>query len=153
KVRKVHNLVYVPDFESAAKIATKLAAIGNIESDGRPILGLDSRNLLELVLESTTDGYLIPAHIWTPWFSVLGAQSGFDAVADCFADLTPHIFALETGLSSDPGMNWRLSQLDRYALVSNSDAHSPEKLGREASVFDCDLSFYGVRDALKIDRE
>jgi DNA helicase II / ATP-dependent DNA helicase PcrA len=153
KVRKVHNLVYVPDFESAAKVATRLAAIGNIESDGRPILGLDSRNLLELVLESTTDGFLVPAHIWTPWFSVLGGQSGFDAVEECFADLTSHIFALETGLSSDPAMNWRLSALDRFALVSNSDAHSPEKLGREASVYDCDLSFFGVRDALRSRRD
>jgi DNA helicase II / ATP-dependent DNA helicase PcrA len=153
KVRKVHNLVYVPDFESAAKVATRLAAIGNIESDGRPILGLDSRNLLEIVLESTTDGFLVPAHIWTPWFSVLGGQSGFDAVEECFADLTSHIFALETGLSSDPAMNWRLSALDRFALVSNSDAHSPEKLGREASVFDCDLSFFGVRDALRTERD
>ncbi|MET0593380.1 MAG: UvrD-helicase domain-containing protein, partial [Polyangiaceae bacterium] len=153
KVRKVHNLVYVPDFESAAKVATRLAAIGNIESDGRPILGLDSRNLLEILLETSTEGFLVPAHIWTPWFSVLGAQSGFDAVADCFADLTPHIFALETGLSSDPAMNWRLSQLDRYALVSNSDAHSPEKLGREASVFEGDLSFFGIRDALRSERE
>ena len=153
KVRKVHNLVYVPDFESAAKIATRLAAIGNIESDGRPILGLDSRNLLELVLESTTDGFLVPAHIWTPWFSVLGGQSGFDAVEECFADLTGHIFAVETGLSSDPAMNWRLSALDRFALVSNSDAHSPEKLGREASVFDCDLSFFCLRDALRSERD
>jgi DNA helicase-2/ATP-dependent DNA helicase PcrA len=153
KVRKVHNLVYVPDFESAARVATRLAAIGNIESDGRPILGLDSRNLLELVLESTTDGFLIPAHIWTPWFSVLGGQSGFDAVEECFADLSGYIFALETGLSSDPAMNWRLSALDRFALVSNSDAHSPEKLGREATLFDCDLSFFGVRDALRSKRE
>ena len=153
KVRKVHNLVYVPDFESAAKVATRLAAIGNIESDGRPILGLDSRNLLEVLLESTTEGFLVPAHIWTPWFSVLGGQSGFDAVEECFADLTGHIFALETGLSSDPAMNWRLSALDRFALVSNSDAHSPEKLGREASVFDCDLSFFGVRDALRSERD
>jgi DNA helicase-2/ATP-dependent DNA helicase PcrA len=152
KVRKVHNLIYVPDFESAAKIATRLAAIGNIESDGRPILGLDSRNLLEILLESATDGFLVPAHIWTPWFSVLGGQSGFDAVEECFADLTGHIFALETGLSSDPAMNWRLSALDRFALVSNSDAHSPEKLGREATVFDCDLSFFGVRDALRSER-
>jgi uncharacterized protein (TIGR00375 family) len=153
KVRKVHNLVYVPDFDSAANIATRLALIGNIESDGRPILGLDSRNLLEILLETSTDGFLVPAHIWTPWFSVLGAQSGFDAVADCFADLTPHIFAVETGLSSDPAMNWRLSQLDKYALVSNSDAHSPEKLGREASVFEGDLSFFDIRDALRDERD
>lgn len=153
KVRKVHNLAYAPDFESAARIAARLARIGNIASDGRPILGLDSRDLLEIVLESSPDAYLVPAHIWTPWFSALGALSGFDAITECFADLAGHVFAVETGLSSDPAMNWRLSALDRYALVSNSDAHSPEKLGREASVFDCDLSYFGVRDALRDRRE
>jgi len=153
KVRKVHNLVYAPDFASAARIATRLSQIGNIESDGRPILGLDSRDLLEIVLESSPDAFLIPAHIWTPWFSVLGAQSGFDAVAECYRDLCHHIFAAETGLSSDPAMNWRLEQLDRLALVSNSDAHSPEKLGREANLFDCELSYYALRDALRDRRE
>lgn len=153
KVRKVHNLVYVPDLETAAKVATRLSRIGNIESDGRPILGLDSRDLLEIVLESSPDAYLVPAHIWTPWFSALGAQSGFDALTECFGDLSEHIFAAETGLSSDPAMNWRISGLDRLALVSSSDAHSPEKLGREASVFDCDLSYFGVRDALRDRRE
>jgi DNA helicase II / ATP-dependent DNA helicase PcrA len=149
KVRKVHNLVYAPDLEMAARIAARLARIGNIESDGRPILGLDSRDLLEIVLESSPDAFLVPAHIWTPWFSALGAMSGFDAIGECFADLADHIFAVETGLSSDPAMNWRLSQLDRYALVSSSDAHSPEKLGREASRFDCELSYHGLRDALR----
>jgi DNA helicase II / ATP-dependent DNA helicase PcrA len=149
KVRKVHNLVFVPDLESAARLAARLAAIGNIESDGRPILGVDSRDLLELVLESSPDAFLIPAHVWTPWFSALGAQSGFDAIADCYRDLADHIFAVETGLSSDPAMNWRLSALDRYALVSSSDAHSPEKLGREANLFDCELSYFGVREALR----
>ncbi|MBX3261835.1 MAG: UvrD-helicase domain-containing protein [Labilithrix sp.] len=153
KVRKVHNLAYAPDFEAAARIATRLAGIGNIASDGRPILGLDSRDFLEIVLESSPDAYLVPAHIWTPWFSALGAQSGFDAIAACFADLADHVFAVETGLSSDPAMNWRLSALDRYALVSNSDAHSPEKLGREANVFDCDLSYFALRDALRDRRE
>ncbi len=153
KVRKVHNLVYAPDFEAAAKVATRLAHIGNIESDGRPILGLDSRDLLEIVLESSADAFVVPAHIWTPWFSALGAQSGFDGIAECFRDLADHIFAVETGLSSDPAMNFRLSSLDRYALVSNSDAHSPDKLGREATVFDCDLSYFALRDALRDRRD
>ena len=149
KVRKVHNLVFAPDLDSAARLAARLAAIGNIQSDGRPILGVDSRDLLELVLDSSPDAFLIPAHVWTPWFSALGAQSGFDAIADCYRDLADHIFAVETGLSSDPAMNWRLSALDRYALVSSSDAHSPEKLGREANLFNCDLSYFGVREALR----
>lgn len=149
RTRKVHNLVYAPDLEVAEKIAARLGGIGNITSDGRPILGLDSRDLLEIVLESSPDAFLIPAHIWTPWFSALGAQSGFDSIAECFADLSDHIFAAETGLSSDPAMNWRLSQLDRLALVSSSDAHSPDKLGREASLFDCDLSYFALRDALR----
>jgi uncharacterized protein (TIGR00375 family) len=149
RVRKVHNLIYAPDFESAARVSSRLARIGNIESDGRPILGVDSRDLLEITLASSPDAFLIPAHIWTPWFSALGSQSGFDSMSECFADLADHIFAVETGLSSDPAMNWRLSALDRYALVSSSDAHSPEKLGREANLFDCDLSYFAMRDALR----
>jgi uncharacterized protein (TIGR00375 family) len=149
RVRKVHNLIYAPDFESAARVSSRLARIGNIESDGRPILGIDSRDLLEITLASSPDAFLIPAHIWTPWFSALGSQSGFDSIAECFADLADHIFAVETGLSSDPAMNWRLSALDRYALVSSSDAHSPDKLGREANLFDCDLSYFAMRDALR----
>lgn len=149
KVRKVHNLIYAPDLESAARISARLARIGNVESDGRPILGLDSRDLLEIVLESSADAYLVPAHIWTPWFSALGAQSGFDSIEGCFGDLAPHLFAVETGLSSDPAMNWRLSALDRFTLISNSDAHSPEKLGREANLFDCPLSYFAMRDALR----
>jgi DNA helicase-2/ATP-dependent DNA helicase PcrA len=149
RVRKVHNLVYAPDFESAARIASRLARIGNIESDGRPILGLDSRDLLEITLESSPDAFLIPAHVWTPWFSALGEKSGFDSLDECFGDLARHIFAAETGLSSDPAMNWRLSSLDRVTLVSSSDAHSPEKLGREASLFNCELSYFAMRDALR----
>ena len=135
KVRKVHNLVYAPSFAAAKKIQERLAKIGNIHSDGRPILGLDSRDLLEIVLEADPFAYLVPAHIWTPWFSALGSKGGFDRMEDCFGDLTKHIFAAETGLSSDPPMNWRLSQLDPYILVSNSDAHSPQKVGREATIF------------------
>jgi uncharacterized protein (TIGR00375 family) len=148
-VRKVHNVVFFPSLESVAHFQSRLDRIGNIRSDGRPILGLDSRNLLEIVLETDAAGALIPAHIWTPWFSMLGSQSGFDSVQACYADLTPHIFALETGLSSDPAMNWRLSQLDRYNLVSNSDAHSAENLAREANVFNTDLSYNGLFDSLK----
>ena len=148
RVRKVHNLLYAPDFEVAARIASRLARIGNIESDGRPILGLDARDLLEITLEASPDAFLIPAHVWTPWFSALGEKSGFDSLDECFRDLAGHIFAAETGLSSDPAMNWRLSSLDRVALVSSSDAHSPEKLGREANRFDCELSYFAMRDAL-----
>jgi uncharacterized protein (TIGR00375 family) len=149
RTRKNHNLVFMPDMESAERFNTRLDAIGNIESDGRPILGLDARNLLEIVLETDTRGFLIPAHVWTPWFSLLGSKSGFDSVEACFEDLTPHIFALETGLSSDPAMNWRVSGLDRYTLVSNSDAHSPSKLGREANRFDTQLSYGAIRTALE----
>src|SRR5262249_22590248 len=153
RVRKVHNLLYAPTLDAAARIAGRLGQLGNIASDGRPILGVDSRDVLEITLESSPDAFLIPAHVWTPWFSALGAQSGFDRIADCYADLAGHVFAVETGLSSDPAMNWRISELDRFALVSSSDAHSPEKLGREASLFDCELSYFGLRDALRARRE
>ena len=147
--RKIHHLIYVPDFAAAERVAARLARIGNIASDGRPILGLDSRHLLEIVLEASPDAYLVPAHIWTPWFAVLGSRSGFDSVAECYGDLADHVFAVETGLSSDPAMNWRISSLDRYRLVSNSDAHSPAKLGREATLFDTDLDYFALRRALE----
>ncbi|MDY6822187.1 MAG: UvrD-helicase domain-containing protein [Thermodesulfobacteriota bacterium] len=147
--RKNHNLVFMPDLASAARFNERLDAIGNITADGRPILGLDARNLLEIALETTDDAFLIPAHIWTPWFSLFGSKSGFDSMAECFEDLTPHIFALETGLSSDPPMNWRIKEIDGLTLVSNSDAHSPANLGREANIFDTDLSYTSMRDAMK----
>jgi DNA helicase II / ATP-dependent DNA helicase PcrA len=124
KTRKVHHLIYAPDLATVDRISERLARIGNIASDGRPILGLDSRDLLEIALAASPDAYLVPAHIWTPWFAALGSQSGFDSIAECYGDLTDQIFAVETGLSSDPPMNWRLSMLDRYRLVSNSDAHA-----------------------------
>jgi DNA helicase II / ATP-dependent DNA helicase PcrA len=149
KTRKVHHLLYAPDLGVAAELTRRLDRIGNISSDGRPILGLDSRDLLETLLDSGEGGYLVPAHVWTPWFAALGSKSGFDSVADCYADLAGHIFAIETGLSSDPAMNHRVSALDRYRLVSNSDAHSPPALGREATVLSCDLSYEGVRGALE----
>jgi uncharacterized protein (TIGR00375 family) len=149
RTRKVHHLVYLPDLDAVARFNAKLGRIGNIGSDGRPILGLDSRDLLEITLEASPDGYLVPAHIWTPWFSALGSKSGFDAIADCYADLAGHIFAVETGLSSDPGMNWRVSSLDRYRLVSNSDAHSPAALAREATILRGELDYYKIRDGLR----
>jgi len=147
--RKNHNVVFVPDFESAERFNQRLERIGNIRSDGRPILGLDAHDLLEIVLDLGSDTHLIPAHIWTPWFSLFGSKSGFDALEGCFGDLSGHIFAVETGLSSDPPMNWRLSALDEMALVSNSDAHSAANLGREANIFDSDLSYFAMFDALK----
>ena len=149
RTRKVHHLLYAPSFEAADRITAALAAIGNLASDGRPILGLDSRDLLEITLEAGPGCFLVPAHVWTPWFAVLGSRSGFDAVRDCYADLAGHIFAVETGLSSDPAMNWTCSSLDAYRLVSNSDAHSPPMLGREATVFGTDLDYFAMAEALR----
>ena len=130
KVRKVHNLIFSPSLQAAKKIQTRLGAIGNISSDGRPILGLDSYDLLKITLDADDKNLFVPAHIWTPWFSALGSMGGFDSMEDAFGDLTKHIFAVETGLSSDPPMNWRLKQLDDFILISNSDARSPAKLGK-----------------------
>ena len=149
RTRKVHHLVYLPDLDAAERFTAALGRIGNLAADGRPILGLDSRDLLEIALSSDDDAYLVPAHIWTPWFSALGSKSGFDAIADCYADLADHIFAVETGLSSDPEMNHRVSSLDRYQLVSNSDAHSPPALAREATVFHAECDYYAIREALR----
>jgi uncharacterized protein (TIGR00375 family) len=152
KVRKVHNICVFPDMDSLKKVQSRLDEAGNIRSDGRPILGIDSRIILDMVLQSSSESFIIPAHIWTPWFSVLGSKSGFDTIEECYGDLTPEIFAVETGLSSDPEMNWRCSFLDSFRLVSNSDAHSPEKLGREANLFDTELSYFGIYHALKHDK-
>ena len=149
KTRKVHNVILLPGLEAADAMAQRLEKIGNIHSDGRPILGLDSHDLLEMMLDVCPEGILIPAHIWTPHFSVLGAKSGFDSVEECFEELAPYVHALETGLSSDPAMNWRISKLDRYQLVSNSDAHSPSKLGREANLLDIDCSYEGLYRAIQ----
>ena len=149
KVRKVHNLVFMPTLEAADAFCLRLGELGNLHSDGRPILGLDSRDLLELVLEAHPQAFLIPAHIWTPWFSLFGSKSGFDRLEDCYGDLASEIFALETGLSSDPAMNRLWSALDGYLLVSNSDAHSGENLGREANVFAGAVSYAGMLRALK----
>ncbi len=147
--RKNHNLVFLPDLDAARRFNARLDQIGNIRSDGRPILGLDARNLLEILLDTDDRGFLVPAHIWTPWFSLFGSKSGFDSIYECFEDLTSYIFAVETGLSSDPAMNWRVGQLDGLALISNSDAHSPMNLGREANLFDTQLSLPAMRSALQ----
>ena len=149
RTRKVHHLLYAPTLEAAGKITAALAKVGNLASDGRPILGLDSRHLLDITLNAGPGCYLVPAHIWTPWFAVLGSKSGFDVVADCYGDLASQVFAVETGLSSDPPMNWLCSSLDGYRLVSNSDAHSPPMLGREATTLDVELDYFAIELALR----
>lgn len=149
KIRKNHNLIFLPELEIAESFNLKLARIGNICSDGRPIFGVDSRNLLEMLLETSEQAFLVPAHIWTPWFSLLGSKSGFDSLEDCFDDLSSQIFAVETGLSSNPVMNWRVSFLDGLTLMSNSDAHSPDKIGREANIFNTDLSYPAIKKSLQ----
>ena len=149
RVRKVHNLILLPSLQAAEELSRRLERVGNIHSDGRPILGLDSRDLLELTLTACPEAVFIPAHIWTPHFSLFGAFSGFQTMEECFEDLTPHIHAVETGLSSDPPMNWQVSALDSYTLVSNSDAHSPQKLGREANLLDCGLSYPALKHAIE----
>jgi len=149
KTRKVHSIILLPDFASAKRLNRTLSKIGNLKSDGRPILGLDARKLLQLTLEASPDAMLIPAHAWTPHFSVFGAASGFDSLEECYEELAPNIHAIETGLSSDPLMNWRLSSLDRITLVSNSDAHSAAKLGREANIFNTEISYSAMMQAVK----
>lgn len=146
---RIHNMVLSPSFKTTDKINATLARYGNLASDGRPILGLDAAELARIIFDIDENCMVIPGHIWTPWFSLFGSMSGFDRIEDCFEKQTPRIFALETGLSSDPAMNWRLSNLDRFALVSNSDSHSPAKIGREANVFDCELSYAEIREVLR----
>ncbi|MCX6731719.1 MAG: endonuclease Q family protein, partial [Candidatus Parcubacteria bacterium] len=149
KVRKIHNLIFAPSIEAVEKINTKLGWIGNLKSDGRPILGLDSKELLKIILNIDSQCVLVPAHAWTPWFSIFGSMSGFDTIEECFDELSPHIFAIETGLSSDPAMNWMISALDKISLISNSDSHSLQKIGREANVFECEFSYSAIIDAIK----
>jgi uncharacterized protein (TIGR00375 family) len=146
---RIHNVILAPSFKSVDAINSALSGIGNLSSDGRPILGLDAEDLARIVFDIDENCILIPGHIWTPWFSLFGSMSGFDTIEACFGKQTPKIFALETGLSSDPAMNWRLSALDRFSLVSNSDSHSPQKIGREANVFNCDMAYQEIRQALR----
>jgi uncharacterized protein (TIGR00375 family) len=149
KTRKVHALIFVPDFSIAAKISTALSRIGRLDSDGRPIIGIDAKELLGIVVDAAPDAMFVPAHAWTPHFSVFGAASGFDSLEECFGDLTPHVCAIETGLSSDPLMNWRLSALDGITLISNSDAHSPGRIGREANIFDTEADYVSIIEAIR----
>jgi uncharacterized protein (TIGR00375 family) len=154
KVRKIHSLIMAPSIEIVEKINNMLKRYGNISSDGRPILGLSAKDLLKITLDTSEDCLFVPAHAWTPWFSLFGSKSGFDTIEECFDEYSRHIFAIETGLSSDPEMNWRISALDNLALISNSDAHSPNKLGVEANVFDCTMDYHEIMDAIKTkDRE
>jgi uncharacterized protein (TIGR00375 family) len=148
-VRKIHILVFVPSFEVVHKLNRELSRIGNLGADGRPILGVSAKELTKIVLGVSSECFVVPAHIWTPWFSLFGANSGFDDIEECFGELTSHIYALETGLSSDPEMNWALSKLDRFSLISNSDAHSPENLGREANIFNCPIDYREIISAMK----
>ena len=148
-MRRVHHLIYLPTAVSAQALSKKLAPFGKLASNGRPIIHLDSEAFLELLLEVDRKAFLIPAHIWTPWYSVLGSFSEFSSIEACYGLLSDHIFALETGLSSDPGMNWRVSSLDRFQLVSNSDAHSPQHIGREVTQFSCPLTYTAIRNALQ----
>lgn len=149
RTRRVHHIILAPDFETVDKINTQLSWIGNLQSDGRPILGLDSEELAKIVFNSNPEAVIVPAHCWTPWFSVFGSMSGFDTLEECFGKYADKIFAVETGLSSDPAMNWRLSKLDNIAFISNSDSHSLQRIGREANIFDTELSYKGIMEAIK----
>lgn len=149
KVRKLHQLIIVPSFEAVSEINARLERIGNLKADGRPILGIDSKELLRLTLEAEPEALFIPAHIWTPWFGMFGSKSGFDSIKEAFEDLSPHIRAIETGLSSDPAMNWRVADLDGITITSNSDAHSPQKLGREATVIKTEPTYRDIIGAFK----
>jgi uncharacterized protein (TIGR00375 family) len=146
---RIHNLIFAPSFKAVEKINDALGRRGNLAADGRPILGLDAEEVARIVFDIDENCMIVPAHAWTPWFSLFGSMSGFDKIEDCFEKQTDKIFALETGLSSDPAMNWRLSALDRFTLISNSDSHSPAKIGREANVFNCELDYKTIRDVLK----
>lgn len=149
KLRKIHLLILSPSMKDVLKINHILTHLGSLSSDGRPILGVDAKEILKIILEVSPYSLIIPAHAWTPHFSVFGSESGFDSLEECFEELTPHIYAIETGLSSDPPMNWRLSSLDRVTLISNSDAHSPTRIGREANIFDTEVSYRAITEAIK----
>ena len=148
-VRKVHMLLFSPSFDAVEKISARLAVVGNLHSDGRPIIGIDAKEVTRIALEASPDCLVVPAHIWTPWFAVFGSKSGFNTLQECFDEYTKYIYAVETGLSSDPAMNWQVSDLDNVALISNSDSHSLGKIGREANFFDTTVSYPAIADAIK----
>ena len=147
--KRIHTIVFAPSFEAAQKINTSLSRLGKLSSDGRPIFGFHVKQIVKIALDASPDCLVVPAHAWTPWFSVFGANSGFDSLEECFEEEAKNIFAIETGLSSDPAMNWRLSALDRITLLSNSDSHSPSRIGREANVFDCEMDYFEIVKAIR----
>jgi len=149
KSRRIHTLIFAPSFEVVERINSKLGKYGKIGSDGRPIFGFSAKDLLKMILDISPECLLIPAHAWTPWFSIFGANSGFDSIQECYEEEAKNIRAIETGLSSDPEMNWRLSSLDNITLISNSDAHSPGKIGREANIFNCEMSYQAITEAIR----
>ena len=149
KGRRIHTLIFAPSFEVVETIRSRLGNLGKLSSDGRPIFSFAAKELVKMILDISPDCLIIPAHAWTPWFSIFGANSGFDSIEECFGEMTPHIHAIETGLSSDPEMNWRLSSLDPLTLISNSDAHSPNRLGREANAFDCERNYQEITEAIR----
>jgi uncharacterized protein (TIGR00375 family) len=149
KGRRIHTLIFAPSFEVVEAIRSRLGNLGKLSSDGRPIFSFSAKELAKMILDISSDCLIIPAHAWTPWFSIFGANSGFDSIEECFGEMTPHIYAIETGLSSDPEMNWRLSSLDPLTLISNSDAHSPNRLGREANAFDCERNYREITEAIR----
>jgi uncharacterized protein (TIGR00375 family) len=147
--RRIHTMIFAPDFRVVEKINSELSELGKLGSDGRPIFGFPAKELVEIITDISDECFLIPAHAWTPWFSVFGANSGFDSIQECFEEQSKHIFCIETGLSSDPQMNWRWSALDKICLISNSDAHSPNRIGREANVFDCEMDYKEIIDSIR----
>ncbi len=149
RLRKIHTLMLAPDFDTVQKINNALGKRGKLSSDGRPIFGFHVKDLVKIVLDISDNCLLIPAHAWTPWFSLFGSNSGFDSIEECFGEESGNIYSIETGLSSDPEMNWRLSALDGITLISNSDAHSPNKIGRESNIFDCDINYQEIIDTIK----
>jgi len=149
RLRRIHTLIFAPSFEVVGRLNLALGRFGKLSADGRPTFGFPARELARLVLEISEECLLVPAHAWTPWYSIFGANSGFDSLEECYGDLAPRIHAIETGLSSDPAMNWRWSALDRIALLSNSDAHSPQRIAREANVFETELAYPAILDAIR----
>ncbi len=149
KTHRIHNVIFAPSLEVVEQINANLAWEFNLKADGRPILGLDAKDLVKRILTISPECMIVPAHIWTPWFSLFGSRSGFDRIEECFEEFSPHIHAIETGLSSDPAMNWRLSALDKIAIISNSDSHSPRKIGREANVLECKMSYNEIKRILE----
>jgi len=153
KIKKIHHMILTPSIENAVQINNRLSKYGNLETDGRPTLNMNAPHLVEEIMEVSSENMIFPAHAWTPWFSIFGAFSGFNSIEECYQDMTKHIHALETGLSSDPPMNWRLSKLDKITLVSNSDSHSfwPWRIGREANIFELKRpSYHEIIDTIRL---